>query len=202
MRFDLTFWVGGVVMRYILKLLLGLGLLLAAQGQALAFVHIDVDLSSQAMRVRSDSGAHYVWPISSGRVGHATPRGVFRPRALYAMVHSAKYGNAPMPHSIFFYGQYAIHGTTAVGALGHTASHGCVRLSPAAAATLFAMVHREGAVIRIMGSPPGPVYARHRHHGGRAYAHHHGPQSGTALAYAPVRHARTLSQWAKHPVGQ
>jgi single-stranded-DNA-specific exonuclease len=38
------------------------------------------------------------------------------------MVHSAKYGNAPMPHSIFFYGQYAIHGTNAVGALGSPAS--------------------------------------------------------------------------------
>ena len=55
------------------------------------------------------------WPISSGRAGYLTPRGVFRPRAIYAMVHSAKYGNAPMPHSIFFYGQYAIHGTNAVG---------------------------------------------------------------------------------------
>ena len=43
---------------------------------------------------------------------HTAPRGVFRPRALYAMVHSAKYGNAPMPHSIFFYGQHAIHART------------------------------------------------------------------------------------------
>ena len=104
------------------------------------------------MIVHSGSGETYVWPISSGRAGHATPRGVFRPRALYAMVHSAKYGNAPMPHSIFFYGQYAIHGTTAVGNLGRPASHGCIRLSPANAATLFAMVERQGAEIRIVGS--------------------------------------------------
>ena len=62
----------------------------------------------------------------------STPRGIFRPQALYTMVHSAKYGNAPMPHSIFFHGQYAIHGTTAVGTLGRPASHGCVRLSPGA----------------------------------------------------------------------
>ena len=46
-------------------------------------------------------------------------------RALYVMVHSYKYDNAPMPHSIFFYGQFAIHGTSAVGALGRPASHGC-----------------------------------------------------------------------------
>jgi len=190
-------------MRYLLKLLFGLGLLVAAQVPAFAYVHIDIDLSSQSMRVRSDSGVTYVWPISSGRAGHATPRGVFHPRALYTMVHSAKYNNAPMPHSIFFYGQYAIHGTNAVGALGHTASHGCVRLSPGDAATLFGMVSREGAVISIGGSPPGEaVYAAHHRHGHRAYAHHRSPDSGPALAYAPTHHARTLSQWAKNPVAQ
>ncbi len=96
------------------------------------------------MTVHSGSGETYVWPISSGKAGHATPNGVFRPRAMYAMVHSAKYNNAPMPHSIFFYGQYAIHGTDAVGALGRPASHGCVRISPAHAAALFAMVQKQG----------------------------------------------------------
>ena len=39
----------------------------------------------------------------------------FPAAGMYVMVHSAKYHNAPMPHSIFFYGQYAIHGTEAVG---------------------------------------------------------------------------------------
>ena len=178
-------------MRFFLKLLLGLGFLVAAHAEASATVSVDIDLSSQTMVVHSASGANYVWPISSGRAGHATPRGVFRPRALYAMVHSAKYNNAPMPHSIFFYGQYAIHGTTAGGALGHPASHGCVRLSPADAATLFAMVQREGAVIRINGSPgPGAVYAHH-------HSRHH---EAAALAYAPARHAKTLAEWAKNPV--
>ena len=191
-------------MRFLVKLFLGLSMLLAAQAPALALVQVDVDLGSQSMRVRSDSGANYVWPISSGRAGHATPRGVFRPRALYAMVHSAKYNNAPMPHSIFFYGQYAIHGTNAVGALGHPASHGCVRLSPADAAALFAMVSREGAVIRILGSPPsdGAVYAHVRHHARPSYAHRNRQESGPALAYAPTRHSRTLSQWEKNPVAR
>lgn len=59
-----------------------------------------------------------------------------------------------MPHSIFFRGGYAIHGTNAVGALGRPASHGCVRLAPGAAARLFSMVRRDGARIRIVGSPP------------------------------------------------
>ena len=140
-------------MRKLFRRLLALGVLLAAPSYAYAHVEINIDLSSQTMTVHSGTGETYVWPISSGRAGHATPRGVFSPRALYIMVHSAKYGNAPMPHSIFFYGQYAIHGTTAVGNLGRPASHGCVRISPGNAATLFAMVQRQGAEIRIVGSP-------------------------------------------------
>ena len=178
-------------MRIILKILLALGLVLVVQGRALAFVTVDVDLSTQTMRVHSTDGQSYVWPISSGREGHNTPRGVFHPQRLYTMVHSAKYGNAPMPHSIFFYGQYAIHGTNAVGHLGSPASHGCIRLSPAHAATLFAMVQAQGAQIRIGGSAEGGVLA---------HARHHRHEYDAALAYAPVHHAKTLSQWAKNPV--
>ena len=105
------------------------------------------------------------------------------------MVHSAKYGNAPMPHSIFFYGQYAIHGTTAVGSLGHPASHGCVRLSPEHAATLFVMVQAQGAAIRIVGTTETNVA-------------HRGHRSDSALAFAPVRHTRTLNQWARNPLAR
>jgi lipoprotein-anchoring transpeptidase ErfK/SrfK len=49
-----------------------------------------------------------------------------------------------MPHSIFFHGGYAIHGSYEISRLGGPASHGCVRLHPANAATLFALVGREG----------------------------------------------------------
>ena len=177
-------------MRFILKLSAAFGVFLAAQGYALASVQIDIDLSSQTMRVRSGSGESYVWPISSGRSGYPTPRGLFRPRALYTMVHSAKYGNAPMPHSIFFHGQYAIHGTDAVGHLGRPASHGCIRLSPGNAAVLFAMVQSEGAVIRIVGSAGGVV------------AHHHVHAAESALAYAPVHRAPSLAEWARNPLAR
>jgi L,D-transpeptidase catalytic domain len=167
---------------------LTLVVLIAAPSYACAHVEINIDLTSQTMTVHSGSGETYVWPISSGKAGHATPRGVFRPRALYVMVHSAKYGNAPMPHSIFFYGQYAIHGTTAVGNLGRPASHGCIRISPANAATLFAMVQRRGAEIRIVGSPFSDVARSER-------------RFGSALGFAPIRHTRTLKQWARDPLG-
>ena len=168
---------------------LALAILIAAPACASAHVEINIDLAAQTMTVHSGSGETYVWPISSGKAGHATPNGVFRPRAMYVMVHSAKYGNAPMPHSIFFYGQYAIHGTTAVGHLGRPASHGCVRISPANAATLFAMVQKQGAQIRIVGSPVGNIARSER-------------RSGSALGYAPVRHTRTLKEWARDPLAR
>jgi lipoprotein-anchoring transpeptidase ErfK/SrfK len=49
-----------------------------------------------------------------------------------------------MPHALFFRGGYAIHGTYAVRQLGRPASHGCVRLAPGNARTLFDMVRGRG----------------------------------------------------------
>lgn len=143
---------------------LALGLaLLAAAGPGAAQVRVDIDLGAQIMRVSDGSGENYLWPISSGALGRATPRGDFRPYALYPMVYSWKYGNEPMPHSIFFHGQYAIHGTLETDRLGQPASHGCIRLSPRDAATLYALVSKEGAVIHIGGGPefvPAPPSPR------------------------------------------
>ena len=57
---------------------------------------------------------------------------------------STVYYNAPMPHAIFFYGGFAIHGSYDIARLGGPASHGCIRLHPNDAATLFGLVQREG----------------------------------------------------------
>jgi hypothetical protein len=70
-----------------------------------------------------------------------------------------------MPHSIFFTDAgHAIHGSRAVGQLGSPASHGCVRLSPSNASTLFRLVSAEGPSntrIEIAGSDPvGAGWAR------------------------------------------
>ena len=139
-------------MRSISRLGMAVCAWMGLQAAALAMVRVEINLDAQRMHVESDTGGHFDWPISSGRPGHATPRGVFRPQAMYPIVYSRKYDNAPMPHAIFFHGPYAIHATGAVWALGHVASHGCVRLSPAHAARLFALVKKEGARIHIVGS--------------------------------------------------
>ena len=118
--------------------------------KAKAETEIIVSKSHQRMIVHSSEGS-YSWPVSTARRGYYTPTGVFYPYSLQPMHYSRKYDNAPMPHSIFFSGGYAIHATPHVGNLGRPASHGCVRLSPSNAATLYGIVKndREGTTIRI-----------------------------------------------------
>lgn len=109
-----------------------------------AGLHIKVDLATQTMNVSTSDGETYAWKVSSGRQGYRTIRGNFKPTRLEKNWYSRKYGGA-MPHAVFFRGGFAIHGTTAINRLGRPASHGCVRLHPANAAKLFALVKEHGA---------------------------------------------------------
>jgi lipoprotein-anchoring transpeptidase ErfK/SrfK len=106
---------------------------------------VNADISSQSMSVRVNGWPSGSWRISSARAGYHTPRGSYRVTRTAAVYFSKKYDNSPMPHSVFFYGGYAIHGTYHVGALGRPASHGCIRVSPANAAKLYALVREYGA---------------------------------------------------------
>jgi lipoprotein-anchoring transpeptidase ErfK/SrfK len=101
-------------------------------------------LSEQRMHVSVDGFPLYDWAVSTARPGYRTPVGTFRPIRLARMWFSRKYDNSPMPHSIFFDGGYAVHGTGYVRSLGTPASHGCVRLHPVNAATLFGFVEAHG----------------------------------------------------------
>lgn len=125
-----------------------LALLLTAT-PALANTDIVIDKRTQTMTVDSDEG-QYQWPVSTARKGYSTPTGSWRPYSLETMHYSKKYDNAPMPYSIFFTGGFAIHGTPHVGNLGRPASHGCVRVHPANARTLFGIVSRDRSGTRII----------------------------------------------------
>lgn len=103
-----------------------------------------IDLSQQRMRVYKDGALAYNWPVSTARKGYRTPTGTYRPTRMHRMWHSRKYDWSPMPHSIFFRGGYAIHGTNAIRSLGRPASHGCVRLHPANARALYNLVKKVG----------------------------------------------------------
>lgn len=108
-------------------------------------ISITVDITTQEMIVATATGRTiYNWDVSTGRKGFGTPTGSFKPIRMHEMWYSSKYENAPMPHSIFFYGGYAIHATYDVEHLGQVASHGCVRLDPENAQALYDLVKKVG----------------------------------------------------------
>lgn len=110
---------------------------------AKADVFITIYKSDQTMYVDTPQGS-FVWKVSTARKGYATPTGRFQPTRMETMHYSSKYDNAPMPHSVFFHGGYAIHATYDVKNLGRPASHGCVRLSPQNAKWLFRTIKENG----------------------------------------------------------
>jgi lipoprotein-anchoring transpeptidase ErfK/SrfK len=116
--------------------------MLSMPPQACADVLVRIDKSSQRMSVMVNGEHRYTWAVSTGIYG--TPSGSFRPQSLKRYHRSTIYNNAPMPYSIFYDGNFAIHGTTHVSQLGGPASRGCIRLHPSNAAVLFSLVQREG----------------------------------------------------------
>ncbi|OZO45558.1 hypothetical protein CGU37_28845, partial [Pseudomonas fluorescens] len=133
-------------MKTIFACLFGLlALLPCVPRQAYAdILQVRVDLSEQRMRIYMDNRKLYLWPISSARAGKVTPVGTFQPQFLSANHKSSLYNDAPMPWSVFFHGNYAIHGTTEVAKLGRPASAGCIRLHPDHAHILFDLVRKTG----------------------------------------------------------
>lgn len=115
-----------------------------------ARIEARIDLSAQRMYVYVNGKRAYTWKVSTARPGYRTPVGTFRPQSLQLMHYSSKYENSPMPHSIFFLGGYAVHGTYATGSLGRPVSHGCVRLSPSHAARLYGLVAANRSNSRIV----------------------------------------------------
>jgi lipoprotein-anchoring transpeptidase ErfK/SrfK len=103
-----------------------------------------IDVSSQSLNVAVNGWSYGTWAVSTARRGYSTPRGTFGVQRLAAVYYSKKYDNSPMPHSVFFYGGNAIHGSYHLRQLGSPASHGCVRLAPEHAEELFALVEKYG----------------------------------------------------------
>lgn len=103
-----------------------------------------VNISTQTMTVSRYGEVLYRWNVSTARKGYVTPSGSWKPKRLHKMWYSKKYDNSPMPFSVFYNGGYAVHGTNAVRQLGRPASHGCVRLATANAATFYSLVREVG----------------------------------------------------------
>ena len=131
-------------MRRIAMICAAMALLIAAPGVASVSVTARVDLSSQRMHVCVNGVLAYSWPVSTGRGRYHTPTGVYRPYLLKRRHYSSRYHGSPMPYSVFFHRGYAIHGTYATRYLGRRASHGCIRLHPRNAATLYRLIRAYG----------------------------------------------------------
>ena len=133
------------------------GAVLAAP--ASASILITIDKSTQQMSVAVDGAQRYVRPVSTGRPGYDTPSGAFKPNRMDADHYSQEWDNAPMPHAIFFdMDGHAIHGFFDVKHLGSAVSHGCVRLSPDHAQTLYNLVKVGGmseTKVVVAGRTPG-----------------------------------------------
>ncbi|MGH6680687.1 MAG: L,D-transpeptidase [Bradyrhizobium sp.] len=130
-------------MRSFLVAFVGITLLSCTAAQAAVAVTVNKD--TQTLTVAVDGVPRYQWPVSTGVPAYETPDGSFHAFRMDADHVSRQYNDAPMPDSIFFTKTgIAIHGTDEQRRLGTPASHGCVRLSPAHAATLFALVKQQG----------------------------------------------------------
>lgn len=105
---------------------------------------IVVNKSVQRIFVYKDLEHLFTFKSSTGKAGHRTPAGVFKPYSLETMHYSRKYYNSPMPWSVFFNNGIAIHGTEAIYNLGHAASHGCVRTHPVSARRIYRLVRKYG----------------------------------------------------------
>jgi len=152
--------------------MLALSLTTAAQ----AAISITIDKNAQRMTVAVDGATRYVWPVSTGRPGYDTPNGTFKVNRMDADHQSQEWDGAPMPHTMFFdLRGHAIHGFSDVKHLGMPVSHGCVRLAPPNAATLFALVQSQGmsqTTVVVSGQAPA--------RGGEEMARRHAPAQGTA----------------------
>ena len=132
-----------------LRLVVAVALLLGALNAGSAFAAqnllISINKSSQKMTVSIDGEKTYVGPVSTGVPGYSTPSGNYKPFRMERDHFSKEWDDAPMPHSIFFTMEgHAIHGSPYTKRLGTRASHGCVRLAPANAAKLYALVQKTG----------------------------------------------------------
>jgi lipoprotein-anchoring transpeptidase ErfK/SrfK len=125
-------------------------------------VLVVIDKTSQTMTVFLGGGAKYQWPVSTGRPGYSTPSGTYTATSMNEIWYSKQWDNAPMPHSVFFMKDgHAIHGSLDVKNLGMPVSHGCVRISPKNAATLYALVKANGlknTQVMVTGVSPGGEY--------------------------------------------
>src|SRR3974377_688390 len=135
-----------------------------------SIVLISINKANQEMTVSLDGIEKYHWPVSTGRAGYSTPSGTYTATSMNEIWYSRQWDNSPMPHSIFFIKDgHDIHGSYEVKNLGKPGSHGCVRISPENATTLYALVKENGledTQVALTGVTPGGEFKYARNQAG------------------------------------
>jgi lipoprotein-anchoring transpeptidase ErfK/SrfK len=100
---------------------------------------IDVDLSSQRVQAYQGNTVVRTMVVSTGTSRYPTPTGRFKIYSKYRSVTMSGPGYylPGVPHTMFFYRGYALHGTYWHSNFGRPMSHGCINLTKADAAWLY-----------------------------------------------------------------
>jgi murein L,D-transpeptidase YcbB/YkuD len=125
---------------------------------------VDVDLSERRLVVSVDGREVASYDVAVGKPGHQTPTGTYQlsqvvwnpswvpPDSKWADTAEAKKpgerGNPMGRVKILFESTLYIHGTTDKESLGEPASHGCIRMSNAAAMRVARLVMEYGGASR------------------------------------------------------
>ena len=111
---------------------------------------IDIDLSAQRLTAYQGNTAVRSTLVSTGLPRTPTPVGQFRIYAKYdsASMSGPGYHYANVPHVMYFYRSYSMHGAFWHSNFGRQMSHGCVNLPPSEAQWLYGWA-RVGTLVKI-----------------------------------------------------
>ena len=100
---------------------------------------IEVDLSKQRLIAWTGRKPSYAVIVSTGKLSTTTPTGVFviQSRHRLARMQGSDYNIPDVPYTMYYSGNYAIHGTYWHHRFGTPVSHGCINVAVDHARWLF-----------------------------------------------------------------
>lgn len=100
---------------------------------------IQIDLSEQVLTAWEGDYPIYSVAVSTGVGADATPTGVFAIQTMYrvARMRGEDYDIPDVPYTMYYSGNYAIHGAYWHDQFGTPVSHGCVNVAPDHARWLY-----------------------------------------------------------------
>ncbi|WP_083883895.1 L,D-transpeptidase [Thalassoporum mexicanum] len=100
---------------------------------------IEIRLKSQRLVAWEGDKQVYAVIVSTGKAGHSTPPGSFAIQSKHriARMQGADYDVPDVPFTMYYSGNYAVHGAYWHHSFGTPVSHGCTNVAPDHAEWLF-----------------------------------------------------------------